>query len=306
MRITSEVMVTRSIERLHNRLAAYERSQSELGTGKRILKPSDDPAGARRAMGLQGSMKAREQDLRNISDGLGWLNAADSQLQSANNRVARARELAVRGAAPAGPTERNALATEIREIADEIRAIANHRHLGRPIFGGFTDGDAVAFDADANGGVGAWVSNGDNDEVRRRVSDSETVRVNVTAAEWMGFQDADGNPTGQDLVTTLYALADEVQSGPESVVSARLADLDAAMNRIGDALAAIGSATNRVDSAKARAEDLSLTLRTELSEVQDIDMAQGLMELQIQEVGYEATLSALAKALPPSLVAFLR
>jgi flagellar hook-associated protein 3 FlgL len=30
------------------------------------------------------------------------------------------------------------------------------------------------------------------------------------------------------------------------------------------------------------------------------------MELQVQEIGYEATLQALAKALPPSLVSFLR
>jgi flagellar hook-associated protein 3 FlgL len=294
MRITSEVMVTRSIERLHNRLAAYERSQSELGTGKRILRPSDDPAGARRAMGLQSAMRAREQDLNNISDGLGWLNTTDTQLQVASDRMSRARELAVRGATSSGPNERTAIATELRQIAEEMASIANHRHLGRPLFGGFTAGDAVEFDGTV------WTSNGDGDEVRRRVSDSETVRVNITAHEWMGFED------GEDLLTLLANLADDVETGPGGLVSAHLDAMDRALGRIGDGLATIGAATNRIDSARSRAESLSLTLRTELSEVQDVDMAQGLMELQIQEVGYEATLSALAKALPPSLVAFLR
>lgn len=51
---------------------------------------------------------------------------------------------------------------------------------------------------------------------------------------------------------------------------------------------------------------MHLTLRMELSEVQDLDLAKGVMELQVQQVAYEATLQALAKALPPSLAAFLR
>lgn len=295
MRITSDVMVSRTLERLQTRLQAYERTQSELATGKRILKPSDDPAGARRAIGIQQAMRAREQDLNNISDGLGWLNAADSQLQAAGDRMARVRELTIGAATVTGQGERVAIATEIREIRDELIAIGNHQHLGRPMFGGYADGDAIELD-DAD----EWVSKGDGDEVRRRVSDSETVRVNVTAAEWMGFDD------GEDLITMLGNLADEVEGGDQAVVSGRLGDLDRAIGRIGDALSVIGSATNRVASARDRAESLALTLRTELSEVQDVDLAQGLMEQQIQQVGYEATLQSLSKALPPSLVSFLR
>ncbi len=294
MRITSEVMVNRSLERLQTRLQAYERTQSQLATGKRILKPSDDPAGARRAIGIQQSLRAREQDLKNISDGLGWLNTADSQLQAAGDRMARVRELTVGASTVAGQDQRNAIATEVREIRDELIAIGNHKHLGRPLFGGYADGDAITHNGTE------WQANGGGDEVRRRVSDSETVQVNVTAHEWMGFAD------GEDLITMLGNLAEEIEGGNQAVITGRLADLDAARVRIGDALSVIGSATNRVDSARDRATTLSLTLRTELSEVQDVDLAQGLMEQQIQQVGYEATLQALAKALPPSLVSFLR
>lgn len=294
MRITSEVMVNRSLERLQTRLKAYERTQSQLATGKRILKPSDDPAGTRRTIGIEQSLRAREQDLKNISDGLGWLNTADSQLQAAGDRLARARELTVGASTVMGQGQRTAVATEVREIRDELIAIGNHKHLGRPLFGGYADGDAITHDG------AQWVSHGDGDEVRRRVSDSETVRVNVTASEWMGFAD------GEDLVTMLGNLADEIEAGDQTAVSGRIADLDRANVRIGDALSVVGSATNRIDSARDRATTLSLTLRTELSEVQDVDLAQGMMEQQIQQVGYEATLQALSKALPPSLVSFLR
>ena len=297
MRITSEVLVNRSLDRLHTRLQAYERAQSQLGTGRRIVKPSDDPAGARRALGLQAAIKAREQDLANASDAQGWLNAADSQLQSANSQLQRLQVLVTRASSNANEQEREALAAEIRDISDSLVAIGNHRHFDRPLFGGFTSGDAVEYDE----GTATWVSNGGGDQVTRRVSDSELVQINVTAADWMGFTE------GDDLPTLLANIADDIANdAPGAQISGYLADIKTAQSRVGHALSSIGAATNRVDAAQARATDLQLTLRTELSEVQDVDLAEGLMEQQIQQVGYEATLQALAQALPPSLVAFLR
>jgi flagellar hook-associated protein 3 FlgL len=295
MRITSEVMVHRSIDRLHTRLQRYERAQSELSTGRQLLRPSDDPAGARRALSLRSALQAREQELRNVSDAMGWLESADSQLQAVLDRLARVRELTTRAASSAGASERQALALEITQIAEELVGIANARHLGRPLFGGFADGDAVELID------GSWVARGGGDEIRRRVSDTEHVTVNVTAHDWLGFDDPDG-----DTLTFLATLAEQVREGDPAQIAAGLGRVVQASDRVAASLGAIGAATNRVESARARAEDLSLTLRTELSSVEDLDMARGVMELQIQQVAYEATLSALGKALPPSLVAFLR
>lgn len=296
MRITSEVMVTRSLERLHTRLQKYERSQSELATGKRIMTASDDPAGARRASSLRGALQAREQELRNAGDAMGWLDTADSQLQSAVDRLGRVRELALRGSSASSDGERQALAQEVRAITEELVGIANATHLGRPLFGGFGAGPAVTQDAGGN-----WVADGTGDRVTRRLSDSEQVRVNVTAGEWLGF----GSPDG-DLLTQLGQLAADLENGTPADVAGRLGGLERAANDMTDALGAIGAATNRVQSATARANDLLLTLRTELSDVEDVDIAQGIMELQVQQVAYEATLQALGRALPPSLVSFLR
>lgn len=299
MRVTSEIMVTRSLDRLQNRLKAYERSQSELAAGKRILTPSDDPSGTRRAMSLTAAMRAREQELANASDARGWLDAADSELQSAMDRMSRLRELALRGASNASQTEREALAAEITQIGEEIAGIANTRHLDRPLFGGYTDGRAVAQDA---GGV--WSAFGSGDIVTRRVSDTEQIRVNITAQEWLGFQ-ADGSTNGSDTLTVIAEVVAGLRAG-EQVTGDQLDALRVGSDRIAAALGDIGAASNRVASARERAESMHLTLRMELSEVQDLDLAKGVMELQVQQVAYEATLQALAKALPPSLAAFLR
>jgi flagellar hook-associated protein 3 FlgL len=302
MRITSEVMVTRSLDRLQTRLQAYERSQSELATGKRILRPSDDPDGARRAMSLRASMESRQQELRNANDAEGWLNATDGQLQSGLSRLARVRDLSVSAATLQDRGQKSAIATEIRAIAEELVGIANTRHMGRPLFGGFSAGDAVTVTQDPFG-VTFDPEAGQADAVKRRVSDTEQVRVNVTAAEWLG---AVPGTDGEDLISFLHGLAADVDAGDQEAVSSKLAGLDQARDTMSASLADIGAAGNRVTSAKARAEDSLLTMRTELSNVQDVDIAQGMMELQIQEIGYQATLHALSQALPPSLVSFLR
>jgi flagellar hook-associated protein 3 FlgL len=297
VRITSEAMVLRSVERLQNRLTRYERAQTELSDGRRILRPSDDPAGARRAMSLRSAMQAREQELRNVDDARGWLEAADTNLQTVLSRLARVRELNVQGASPSTQGQRDAMAMEIRQVADEIEAIANARHHGRPLFGGFGAEDVAVRN---EGGV--WTAYGFGDQVMRRVSDTEQVQVNVTASQWLGF----ATPQG-DLLSFLDRLATDLETGaPGSQISGHLATLTAASNTVADTLARVGASANRVESAAARATDLSLTLRTELSSVEDLDLAKGITELQVQQVAYEATLAAIGRALPPSLVAFLR
>ncbi|MTV27359.1 hypothetical protein FTX61_18350 [Nitriliruptoraceae bacterium ZYF776] len=296
MRITSEVMVNRSLERLRSRLETYDRAQTQLATGRRINAPSEDPVGSRRVLSLQGSLRSRESEMRNADDARGWLDAADSQLQSAVERLGRVRDLATRGANLLAADEGPALAVEIRAIIGELEGIANTKHLGRPLFGGFGGGDAVTRAPD-----GTFEAHGTGDEVMRRVADRESVRINVTAGEWLGFASADG-----DVLSQLSALADALEANDSTAVGTFLAPVERATSRVLDGLAQIGAASNRVESARSRAVDLTMTLKSELSAVQDLDIAEGIMELQIQQVAYEATLQALGKALPPSLVAFLR
>lgn len=296
MRITSEMMVSNSLRRLQTRLGHYERVQSQLATGSRMLSPSDDPSGTGRALGLRATLRSREQEARNATDAQAWLGVADSQLQAATDRLQRVRELAVRGANSLGPVERQAIAAEVVAVRDELVAIANARHGGRPLFAGYGQDDAVANVA------GAWVYQGDGGAITRRVGESDVVPVNVTADEVFGFTSPDGSVFAllDDLVTSLGG------PDPAADLSAGIARIDGARERIGDAQARIGANANWVDSALRRSEDSLLAVRAQLAEVEDVDIAEAIMELQTQEAAYSATLQALARALPPSLAAFLR
>lgn len=295
MRITNELMVANSLRRLEGRLASYERAQSRLATGRQRQAPSDDPGGASRALRLRSELHARSQEQRNAADAISWLSASDSVLQSGRERLQRARDLTVRsGTELAGTDEREAIAVEIERIRDELVGLANTRYRGRPLFGGYGDGDAVT----STEGTWSLVDSGD---VRRRISDAESVVVNVTAADAFGIDDAPGS-----TFAALDALTAAIRDGDDDAVAAGLDRLDASLSSMSRAQASIGATTNQVESAQRRIEDSTIALRQELSSAEDVDMTEAVMDLQVAEVAYEATLGALGRALPPSLLQFLR
>lgn len=113
------------------------------------------------------------------------------------------------------------------------------------------------------------------------------------------------------------AIAEEIRSVQDELVgiantrhtdaiNGAITRLDDAQRVMGTTLARVGANHNRVESSLARTQDALLSLRGELAEVEDPDIAEAILELQTQEVAYTATLQALGRALPPSLAAFLR
>jgi len=294
VRVTSEMMISQSLQRLSTRLLRYERAQSDVATGKRIRTPSDDPAGASRALTLRASQRAREQESRNADDALGWLGISASQLQSAVDRLQRARDLSVRAASTLSASERSAIAQELESIQTELVGLANSSYRGRPLFAGFAGGPAVS------GGPGAWSYSGDTGEITRRVGEREGVRINVTAAEVFGLTPTDGG-----VFARLDEAAAGIRAGDTTAGTDAIAAMDEAIRLVSDSQARLGANTNWVESAQLRGQEVLQAIRVELSEVEDVDLAEAMMDLQTQQVAYEATLRALARALPPSLVTFL-
>jgi len=98
---------------------AMQQTQRQLTTGKRILRPGDDPAGAAVGVRLRSQNLRDEQYLRNIEQSRTWLDTTDSVLGDIGDLLGRARELSVQastGTLGAGDTA---------QVAEEINAIRN-------------------------------------------------------------------------------------------------------------------------------------------------------------------------------------
>ncbi|HEX2075336.1 MAG TPA: flagellin [Geodermatophilus sp.] len=293
MRITQRAVALSSLQGLNRNLDAVGRLQQQLTSGRMISTPSDSPTGTNWAMQTRADQASVAQQARNISDGKAWVGAADSALMTMLETTRRVRDLAVQGlnTGSMSPAGAEAIALEVTNLRDSLLGLANQTLGGRPLFGGVTAGRS-AYDA-----AGGWVGT-DGAPVQRRISDTEVVRIDITGPEAFG-------PPGDDLFAVVGRIADDVTTDP-AALAADLEDLDVAIDRMLTALADVGARSARIEHAEQVNTDRSLTLATQLSEIEGVDLPRTIMELEMQKVGYEAALAATAKALQPTLLDFLR
>jgi flagellar hook-associated protein 3 FlgL len=293
MRVTQNMLVDRSVGSLQTGLGRLAKVQEQLSTGRVLNRPSDSPTDTTSAMRMRSSISGENQYVRNAEDGLGWLGLIDQTLTSVTDQVRRARELALQGASSGTTSQsaRDALATEIDGIRASLVAEGNTAYLGRPVFGGITSGDQ-AFDAS-----GAFV--GTPGAVNRTVADGVRVRVDVLGTDVFG-------PNGASLFDDLGALSTALRAGDTPAIRTGVSALAGRLDTIGSAQATVGSSYARLDRAAQKGRDAVLGLTSSLSEIENADLPRTMVELQMQEVAYQASLASTARVMQPSLVDFLR
>ena len=97
MRVTGQMMSQNYILYLNKHLAEMGKARNEVSSGKKLLKPSDDPASVSSVLKLQAEIKIGEQYTRNIEDGLLWLNMSETTLGNTQGIASRAKDIALAG-----------------------------------------------------------------------------------------------------------------------------------------------------------------------------------------------------------------
>jgi flagellar hook-associated protein 3 FlgL len=294
MRITQRAVALTSLQGLNRNLDAVGQLQQQLTSGRLINTPSDSPTGTNRAMQTRSDQAAVSQFSRNVSDAGSWLGQTDATLQNMLNTVRRVRDLTVQGASTGAMDDvsRKAIAVEVASLRDGLLGLANTTTQGRPLFGGITTGNK-AYDPASGAFIGMAGT-----PVTRRVSDTDAVRVDITGPEAFG-------PPGNDLFALVGQIAQDLVTAPAGLTN-RIGELDVVMDRMKSALADVGSRAARIDREEQILSDRSLNLESLLTETENIDLPNTLMRLEMQKVGYQAALSATAKAIQPTLMDYLR
>jgi flagellar hook-associated protein 3 FlgL len=135
--------------------------------------------------------------------------------------------------------------------------------------------------------------------VNRTISDGSSIRVDVEGPAVFGA-------TGSSVFDHLDALATALRAGDQAGISASITVLDADRDRITTTQTDVGTRQIRVESAIQAAQDTELRLSTSLSNVENADLPKVIVDLQMQQVAYQASLAATARVMQPSLLDFLR
>jgi flagellar hook-associated protein 3 FlgL len=290
-RIPNQMLVNNSLSALQESFAKLADLQDQASSLKRLRKPSDAPADVVSAMQLHAGIDRNDQYTRNLSDAQGWLGNADSALTGAVTQLQKVNDLVVQASnASTDANARAGIAAQIDQIRESLIGIANTQYAGRPIFAGTAAGN-VAYDS-----TGQFV--GVSAAVERNIAPGQRIQVNVNGDTVFGAP-------GNDIFTTLAQISNAIQTNP-SQLTALQTTLETRTTQVQGQLAQVGSQFLRVQNMQSQNTSSGLTMKQNLSTIEDADIAQVMVQLQAQQVAYQAALSATARAIQPSLTDFLK
>lgn len=126
MRISTARFQTVSISNVLEQQAKLTKLQQQLSTGRRILTPADDPAGAAQALQLAARIGNLERLQQNATLAGNQLGQEEVALEQVSNLIQRVRDLTLDAKNDSkAAADRNLIAAELRERFNELLQIAN-------------------------------------------------------------------------------------------------------------------------------------------------------------------------------------
>lgn len=146
MRVSTANSYDITVSTLARRQADLAAQQERLSTGKRVLRPSDDPVAATLAEAAQNRLSRVQGDQRALEASRASLVQAESGLGESGELIQRARDLIISaGNATFGPSEREDIARQLFGLREQMIAVANRQdNAGRTLYGGL-GGSATPF-----------------------------------------------------------------------------------------------------------------------------------------------------------------
>ena len=290
-RITNSMVSRTVLSDIQGVFTKLSQTQEKLSSGKQLTKPSDDPFAASRALLYRTSIDANNQYQTNVNEATSWLDATDTALSDITDSAGRARDLLIQGSnGTNSQVQRDAIAAELDQIVDSIKTAGNTQYAGRYIFAG-TATQTAPF---AVGGADTYL--GDTGTINREIGQGVQVPVNVT-----------GDTVVSPLVAALRQAVTDLRAGgtPSNLNTTDLQALDAASGAVQTTRSTVGARQNRLTSAQDRLQQLQLAQTKQLSDTEDADVAQTMIDYSTQSAVYQAALKAGAQLIQPSLLNFL-
>ena len=193
-----------------------------------------------------------------------------------------------------GAAGRNAIALEVETIVDSIKSEANAQYAGRYVFSGSATLTPPYTPA------GADTFNGNAEAINRQIGPSVQIHVNSSAATVIGDGTAGLIGVLRQVAANLFA------NDGDALRDTDIAAMNAASEALTNERAVVGARTRRLEAASSRLAEIEGVTLGLLSETEDADVAETLIQFQQQQSAYQSALNAGARIMQLSLIDFLR
>ncbi len=308
MRISTANAYETSISNLQKRQTALSDAQERLTSGKRVLRPSDDPSAAAVSERALAAQQRSDAQLRALGASRNAMQLSEAALGDAGELMAQARELLVSaGNGSYDDSDRRSIAQAIRGLRDDLLAVANRQDgAGRYLFGG--QGSNTPPLVDAPGGV-SYV--GTEGQLLAAGGTATPLSIDGRAA-WLSGEDPAAPGTPVSLFDALDRAVTELSTPGRSgaaiaaTVSHGLGEFDIAANQLASWRSRAGEALNRIEGLEQRVQQAKLDAQTERSEAEDLDLLAAISDFQNRQTGYDAALKTYSIVQRMSLFEYLR
>lgn len=139
MRVTTNLIFDQNLRAINQSQGSLSDIQTQLATGKKLLRPSDDPVGASQVIRLTEELDKIDQFQRNNDLVTNALELEDTTLRSLNDVLNRARRLTVQaGNGILSASDKNAIGAEIEQLRNQTIDLMNTQNAsGDYIFAGY-------------------------------------------------------------------------------------------------------------------------------------------------------------------------
>jgi flagellar hook-associated protein 3 FlgL len=275
--------------------------QEKLSSGKQINRPSDDPSGTRKVLGLKAEESQVQQFLDNTETAKEQINFTSNTLESIQDIFSKIKELTVQASNDTlGQSERKIISGELDELLESVLQSANTENNGRYVFSG-TQTLTSAFTAtrDSNGNISSVSYNGNNEEIKYQIGPNTFIQVNLPGGKL--FQD-------NKAFSTLISLRDSLNASTfDSTAFSNLrTTMETATDAISTEITKFGAKANRLEMTTNSLENSQTALKELISYTEDADIASLIMDLKHQENVLQSSLKTGAMVIQSTLLDFLR
>lgn len=298
------------VRRLTSLSQQLAQAQAQIATGKRLLKPGDAPVAFARVATLKRADAVAEAQRSAMGAAQARLSASEVALAGIADMVMRARELALAAANETlGVRDRATMAAEVRELLASAHGLAETRGAdGEALFAGAGTPPAYADDAD---GLAGWAGLGRPPQV---AIGARLMPTGITGPEAFGVTAPlpppdplapppdpaiPPPPRERNLFDSLDHLAAMLEETRPDFFRAGIDEALAALvghgDRLAGAQALIGTRAARLEAEDMRLDSAQLALRTDISALEDTDLAEAVAQLDRLGVVLEAAQASFAR-----------
>ena len=303
MKVSTSYLFDRATERMSNLQNQLATTQAQMAVSKQIISPSDSPDKAAAIQRLKGEVQRQDSHTRALEVAQQRYKAEEIALQSGNDILIRLKELGIQAANDTyGPSERQALATEMRALRDQLVSLGNTRDdNGNYLFSG-TRVNTPAFVQNAQGKIEYL---GDQTQTRIPAGVERTVQFTRSGTDvFQRVVRSDQSSIG--FFDALDQAIDAVQNSQTGKIQQGIADLDQMHQGLTLAIAQTGSDQQVVQSQLDVLAETTLRLKSTLSQNEDLDYAEAVTRMNKQVMAMEAAMGSFSKISGLSLFDYIR